>query len=71
MIVALGIAAGQVETQTSSRRFLTARSVRVTPTASGSDMIDDMGTFRTDVEIENPSTPGAQRTISSALVDTA
>ena len=33
-------------------------------------MIDDMGTFRTDVEIENPARPGTRRTISNALVDT-
>lgn len=33
-------------------------------------MIDGMGTFRTDVEIENPIRPGVRRTISSALVDT-
>lgn len=33
-------------------------------------MVDDMGTFRTDVEIENPAKPGERRTISSALVDT-
>ena len=33
-------------------------------------MIDDMGTFRTDVDIENPARPGARRTISNALVDT-
>jgi predicted aspartyl protease len=33
-------------------------------------MIDDMGTFRTDVEIENPARPGARRTIPNALVDT-
>jgi predicted aspartyl protease len=33
-------------------------------------MMDDMGTFRTDVEIENPAKPGARRTISHALVDT-
>jgi hypothetical protein len=32
-------------------------------------MLDDMGTFRTDVEIENPGKPGARRTISGALVD--
>ena len=36
----------------------------------GAAMIDDMGTFRTDVEIENPAHPGARRTISNALVDT-
>jgi predicted aspartyl protease len=33
-------------------------------------MLEDMGTFRTDVEIENPARPGERRTISSALVDT-
>jgi hypothetical protein len=33
-------------------------------------MIDDMGTFRTDVEIENPASPGRRRTIPDALVDT-
>jgi len=32
--------------------------------------MDDMGTFRTDVEIENPAKPGARRTIANALVDT-
>lgn len=33
-------------------------------------MIVDMGTFRTDVDIENPALPGARRTIAGALVDT-
>lgn len=33
-------------------------------------MTDDMGTFRIDVEIENPRRPGERRTIKSALVDT-
>ena len=33
-------------------------------------MIDDMGTFRIDVEIENPAKPGARRTIPNALIDT-
>jgi len=32
--------------------------------------MDYMGTFRTDVEIENPAKPGARRTIANALVDT-
>ena len=32
--------------------------------------MDDMGTFRTDVEIETPAKPGARRTITYALVDT-
>ena len=32
--------------------------------------MDDMGTFRVDVEIENPAKPGARRTIANALVDT-
>lgn len=39
-------------------------------TVNGGDMVDDMGTFRTDVEIENPANPGTRRTISNALVDT-
>lgn len=33
-------------------------------------MPDDMGTFRVDVEIENPARPGERRTITSVLVDT-
>jgi predicted aspartyl protease len=33
-------------------------------------MPDDMGTFRVDVEIENPARPGVRRTVSSVLVDT-
>ena len=32
--------------------------------------MDDMGTFRTDVAIENPAKAGARRTIANALVDT-
>jgi predicted aspartyl protease len=32
--------------------------------------MDDMGTFRTDVEIENLANPGTRRTIANALVDT-
>jgi len=31
---------------------------------------DEMGTFRVDVEIENPARPGERRTVSSVLVDT-
>ena len=30
----------------------------------------DMGTFRVDVEIENPAHPGERRTLRSVLVDT-
>lgn len=30
----------------------------------------DMGTFRTDIEIENPAAPGRRITIPAALVDT-
>jgi predicted aspartyl protease len=30
----------------------------------------DMGTFRTDVEIENPQRPGERRRVEQALVDT-
>jgi predicted aspartyl protease len=33
-------------------------------------MSDDMGTFRVDVEIENPARPGERRTLKSVLVDT-
>ena len=33
-------------------------------------MMDDMGTFRIDVEVENPSAPGARRMLCSVLVDT-
>jgi len=32
--------------------------------------MDEMRTFQTDVEIENPVKPGAGQTISNALVDT-
>lgn len=33
-------------------------------------MSDDMGTFRIDIEIENPARQGERRVVSSALVDT-
>ena len=33
-------------------------------------MTDDMGTFRIDIEIENPARPGAKRVLRSVLVDT-
>jgi predicted aspartyl protease len=33
-------------------------------------MHDDMGTFRVDVEIENPALPGERRLLRSVLVDT-
>lgn len=33
-------------------------------------MLDEMGTFRVDVEIENPRQPGSRTTVRSALVDT-
>jgi predicted aspartyl protease len=33
-------------------------------------MSDDMGTFRVDIEIENPVRPGERRTLKSVLVDT-
>src|SRR2546423_785527 len=32
--------------------------------------MSDMGTFRIEIEIENPARPGARRTLSSVLVDT-
>jgi clan AA aspartic protease len=33
-------------------------------------MAEPMGTFRIDIEIENPARPGDSRVVSSALVDT-
>jgi len=33
-------------------------------------MRDDMGTFRVDVELENPARPGERRTLEAVLVDT-
>ena len=33
-------------------------------------MPDDMGTFRIDIELENPARPGTRRTVRSVLVDT-
>src|SRR6185503_1811639 len=39
-------------------------------TPSGATMPNDMGTFRVDMELENPARPGARRTLSSVLVDT-
>ncbi|SRR6266567_932163 len=38
--------------------------------ASGGNMRQDMGTFRVDVEIENPARPGETRTLDAVLVDT-
>jgi predicted aspartyl protease len=37
---------------------------------SGGIVRDDMGSFRVDIEIENPARPGERRTIRSLLVDT-
>ena len=33
-------------------------------------MADDMGSFRVDMELENPARPGDRRTLPSVLVDT-
>ena len=33
-------------------------------------MSDTMGTFRIDIEIENPARPGPRRVVTNALVDT-
>ena len=33
-------------------------------------MANDMGTFRVDVELENPARPGERRLVQSVLVDT-
>ena len=32
--------------------------------------MDDMGTFRVDIEFENPAQPGMRRVVRAALVDT-
>lgn len=42
------------------------------PVLTGREMImpDDMGTFRTDVELENPASPGARQRMTGVLVDT-
>ena len=32
--------------------------------------MDDMGTFRIDIELENPTQPGARQAVPGALVDT-
>jgi predicted aspartyl protease len=37
---------------------------------SGAIMPDEMGSFRVDVEIENPARPGERRALTSVLVDT-
>src|SRR3954463_15149340 len=37
---------------------------------SGVNMHHEMGTFRIDIEIENPARPGERRIVRSALVDT-
>src|SRR5256714_177624 len=37
---------------------------------SGARMPKDMGTFRVDIEVENPARPGQKRTLRSVLVDT-
>jgi predicted aspartyl protease len=33
-------------------------------------MADDMGSFRTDIEVENPAAPGHRRRVEALLVDT-
>jgi len=33
-------------------------------------MLDEMGTFRVDIEVENPGRPGERRLVTGALVDT-
>jgi predicted aspartyl protease len=33
-------------------------------------MVDEMGTFRVDVEVENPARPGVRRLVRSVLVNT-
>src|ERR1051325_6526417 len=38
--------------------------------ARGGTVPNDMGSFRVDVELENPARPGQRRTVRSVLVDT-
>lgn len=38
--------------------------------AGGVSMSDEMGTFRVDVEVENPLRPGERRVLRAVLVDT-
>jgi predicted aspartyl protease len=39
--------------------------------SGGPAMPSDMGTFRVDMELENPAKPGVKHTLTSVLVDTA
>src|SRR6266536_680752 len=55
----------------SAPRIDTRRNDRVLLSiASGATMPDEMGSFRVDVEIENPARPGERRLVRSVLVDT-
>src|SRR2546426_5112514 len=47
-----------------------SRMVVLLGMTSGATMPHDMGTFRVDVEIENPARPGERRALKSVLVDT-
>jgi predicted aspartyl protease len=38
--------------------------------ASGGNVGDDTGTFRVDIEVDNPARPGEKRVLRSVLVDT-
>ena len=38
--------------------------------ASGGIMRHEMGSFRVDVQLENPARPGQRRTLDAVLVDT-
>jgi predicted aspartyl protease len=42
----------------------------VVPRRGGVIVADDMGTFRTDIELENPAHPGERRLVQALLVDT-
>ena len=42
----------------------------VVDSALGGNMLDEMGTFRTTIEIENPARRGERRSLESVLVDT-
>ena len=54
-----------------THRRITARDkLMVVDSASGANMPDEMGAFRTTIEIENPARRGERRTLESVLVDT-
>ena len=56
--------------QRARRVVIACAKLMVVDSASGVNMLDEMGTFRTTIEIENPARRGERRTLESVLVDT-